>query len=35
MQKIIGEEKSLTDLLVNKKYTVYYYQPILDFTHAT
>jgi uncharacterized protein with ParB-like and HNH nuclease domain len=26
MKKIIGKEKSLTDLLANKKYTVHYYQ---------
>jgi len=26
MKKIIGKEKSLTDLLVNKKYTIHYYQ---------
>ena len=26
MQKIIGKEKSLSDLLVNKKYTIHYYQ---------
>jgi len=26
MKKIIGKEKSLTDLLANKKYTIHYYQ---------
>src|SRR3990167_4352435 len=26
MQKIIGKEKSLSDLLSNKKYTIHYYQ---------
>jgi uncharacterized protein with ParB-like and HNH nuclease domain len=26
MQKIIGKEKSLSDLLINKKYTIHYYQ---------
>lgn len=26
MQKIIGKEKSLSDLLTNKKYTIHYYQ---------
>jgi uncharacterized protein with ParB-like and HNH nuclease domain len=26
MKKIIGKEKSLSDLLVNKKYTIHYYQ---------
>ena len=26
MQKIIGKEKPLSDLLSNKKYTIHYYQ---------
>ena len=26
MKKIVGKEKSLIDLLANKKYTIHYYQ---------